>query len=223
MKHVLLFCFMSCTFLLSGQMVSIEGGPVFTKTTYGEKSFVIYTATIPDKIHTGYFLRGNIQYLRSRFLELNTSLGITANGTKGTRNTQPGWGAGPIIEEVYKATISFASVNTTIRLKIPIKETHYIYLGIGPRLDYCLGYRENYALYSSYTINKLQYGLTGESGYSFNLGKMRAAVSVGFNYNKKRFFEYYQPPGPGFGSGRNEWTKITYITGGLQLIFPMNQ
>lgn len=176
---VMLFLFVATA---NGQMLKVEGGMAFSKLrTQGLDGNQLFDKSIkPFQMSVG------VEYLEKEHFNLSSSIGYLRTG--GKNKVIIAGGDGGILNSNfnYKYFIDYLTVNTLFNIKQINNRTIY-YIGIGPRLDFKLGSRENIYEDMDYLegkrpeLNTVIFGLKCEVGFWYDLGdKFRLGANVAY-------------------------------------------
>lgn len=165
-----------------GQTLKIQAGPSFSNLDWNTDaiSMSLYNETL-----IGYSFFVGLDYLNTKYFNLSSNLGILRKGGKQTIMLMSF--VGPSIERSYYAQLDYLSVNTLIDLKYPITDKITPYLFFGPRLDYLVGFSNEYdVLTVKDDLNGLNYGFVLGGGLKYDWSRFQIGIHADYylNFNK---------------------------------------
>ncbi len=208
-------------FAVESQIIGVKAGPVFSKINYSNS----WSNNIHfDQMHFGYFAGLDISYMNSEHFELNSNVGFLWAGGRGTKNNLE-WGT----QTKAKSSMGFLTISSQARFKFPLFKAATFYLGVGPRIDIPLTYKENVHFFESIDfyansplmlfetsggISKLLYGVVAETGYKVQRGKNTFGFFVSYNYNVNKLFDLYISY-DGVTFEHQDWAWLNYLNVGF--------
>jgi hypothetical protein len=166
---------------LFGQTLDVQIGPSFSKSKW-ENLWMTEHPLLEDKV-VGANASIGLEYWDHTYFNLSSSLGFIQKG--GKDSIPLAWGPPePIPLTFYKLKLNYVTFNTSVIVKIPIRNVITPYLMAGPRIDYLVSYKEDASIVKFYEdidkLNYVRYGFITGAGIKYNLDKIQ--VGVVFNY-----------------------------------------
>ena len=166
---------------VNGQILSFKLGPSFSKLT--SKATPGACLVTDENTIIGINAIVSVDYLNFKYFNLSSGIGFIQGGGKEEIVT---YGSPYQIDNI-SVKLNFLTINTTIKLKIPIKEIFEPYINIGPRVDYLLSYSHVSDLFNTNPdINKILYGALLGGGLIFKVKKIQLGLACDYylNFNK---------------------------------------
>lgn len=173
-----------------GQIVALKVGPVFSKMEW--KNSLVHSTAFEEG-YTGFAVIAGMDYLLKKHFCLATDLGYINSGGKGTIiTTDP---AGNPLEDVeIKTNLHYLTFNTIGHFKFMLGEHIEPFIGLGPRIDYLVGYSEDAKLLKTFeeedALDKVLYGFVGSAGFHYELEKLSFGVEYQYNFDMNKVVEY---------------------------------
>lgn len=219
-SYFTVFMVMILTQIGLSQILGFKAGSVFSKIDY----FNTWSNNIRlDKIHFGYFAEADMSYLNKKKVELNSTVGFVWGGGRGEIWKQE------IGTFDAKASMGFLSISSQARIKLPVFKSAVFYLGVGPRVDIPLMYKEDVYFFeyiefwtnnsfnyfeTSGGISDFLYGIKAETGYRFQRSKNNFSFYLSYNYNSNILFDLYRNHS-GNQLELTDRAKLNYVTFGF--------
>jgi hypothetical protein len=194
---------------LQAQDLKLKFGATFGKTIFSSGSFVDL-----DGVLVGEAASLGVDYWNKKRLFLSSEVGIIKTGVTGnTHSPVPGNGAQPIHKYIAKISVRSLTASTLLNLKLSANEGRVLYIGIGPRVDYLLDYKENNKLLqpaeAGKYLHKTIYGISCLLGSKFTFNKFNWGFELKYNPNFNNFVDNIEY------SGFHRGFIINYMTFGL--------
>lgn len=155
--------------VLPAQTIKLKNGVSITNMKADNIPF------LNDYIYT-YNASVGVEYLESDDYYINTELGYFQKGGKEYN---------PLIEgkyNRYSKAWNYLNLATTFRYKFPMKED-FLYLGVGPQLDFLLSNPKDFAetMYDEgYTLKRMSLGVVPELGFVIDRDRFRYGVEISY-------------------------------------------
>lgn len=166
---------------LFGQTFNLQIGPSFSKSNW-ENIMMSQHNLLEDNV-TGTNASLGIEYWDNTYFNLSSNLGFIQKSGKDSIQLVFG-PPDPIPLTPYKLKLNYLTVNTSVIVKIPIRDVITPYIMAGPRIDYLVSYKEDIAVIKDYEdidkVNYLIYGFITGIGINYKFDKIQ--VGIVFNY-----------------------------------------
>ena len=170
---------------VNGQTLFLKLGPSFSKLT-SEATPGACPVTDENTI-IGINAIVSIDYLNFKYFNLSSGTGLIQEGGKEEIVTY----GSPYQTYNISVKLNFLTVNTTIKLKIPIKEIFEPYINIGPRVDYLFSFSHVSDLFSTDPeTNKILYGALLGGGLIFKINKIQLGLACDYYLNLNKLMDH---------------------------------
>jgi hypothetical protein len=192
MKHCFIFLFVFLPIMtLFGQTFNLQIGPSFSKSTW-ENLWMSEHILLQDRV-VGTNASLGIEYWDNTYFNLSSSLGFIQKGGKDSIPFEFG-PPEPIPVTFYKLKLNYLTVNTSVIIKIPVRDVIIPYLLAGPHIDYLVSYKEDAAIIKDYVdedkVNYLSYGFITGFGVRYKLDKIQLGVVFNYLMNLNNLVDY---------------------------------
>ncbi|MDR1200524.1 MAG: hypothetical protein LBL58_02690 [Tannerellaceae bacterium] len=151
------------------QVLKINNGISYSSFTH--KNIEILNSKI-----TSYSLTLGCEYLKKQYFELSSEIGYIQKGGREHDFIIFDNNNNNIRYINIDEKNNYLSINTTARFKYIIYN-NYIYIGIGPKIDFLLSDKE--LIHYDYILDRVSLGFKSEFGFTQNLNKK---INVGLNF-----------------------------------------
>ena len=173
-----------------GQTLFLKAGPSFSNMHY-ESSLV--TADPFTKGFTGVNVIAGINYLKIKYLNLSTGIGYIRKGGIASMTMVDNEGDSIGTTEITEK-MNYLTVNTTVNLKVPIKDLLEPYIFAGPRLDYLVSWKETNSFLQFFddegALNKISWGLLLGGGINFHFSRFLVGASFDYYLDFNKMVDY---------------------------------
>ncbi len=146
-----------------------------------------------DKNVIGFDASLGIEYLNFKYFNLSSGLGFIQKGGKDSIMVTGVLGEDGSMAE-FKIMLNYLTINTVVKLKVPIKNFITPYIIIGPRLDYLISYKEDLIFIKQFDeigkVNKFIYGFITGAGININIRKIQVGVVFDYYFNFNKLVDY---------------------------------
>lgn len=174
-----------------GQVVALKVGPVFSKLEYHNS--MAHSTSFEDG-YTGFATIAGIHYFLKKYFCLSTDLGYINSGGKGKTIIFDPYNPGDMHEVEIKTNLHYITFNTVAHFKILLGKHFEPFIGLGPRVDYLVGYSEDAKLMKQFEdageLNKVVYGLVGVFGLHYELHKWVLGIEYQYFYDMNELVNY---------------------------------
>ncbi len=172
---------------VDGQTLSLKFGPSFSKLT--SKATPGACLVTGENTVVGFNAIANVDYLNFRYFNLNSGVGFVQGGGKEEIAT---YGSPYQINNIL-VKLNFLTINTSVKLKIPIKEIFEPYINVGPRVDYLLSYSHVSDLFNTNPdVNKILYGVLAGGGMIFKVKKIQFGIAFDYYLNLNKIVDHQE-------------------------------
>lgn len=174
-----------------GQVVALKAGPVVSRLNCHVTEL---HDTELDKSYTGLAAIAGIDYLIKKYFCLSTDLGYINSGGKGhTLVHDPDWPGGEHDINI-ETNLHFITFNTLVHLQYRFGEHLEPFVGIGPRLDYLLGYHEDAEMLHKFQeegeLNRWLFGAVAAAGVHFDVHHWVLGFEYQYNFDMNELVDY---------------------------------
>ncbi|HOY31399.1 MAG TPA: hypothetical protein PKW80_05935 [Bacteroidales bacterium] len=207
MKNKVLILFFLGINTLNAQTLNIKIGPAFSKMHFSAN----YNRQINfDEIYTGIAASFKIDYLQKKFFYLSSNFGFINIGGKGYINTNFD---GHVLRVYTKTSLNYLTLNSRFYFKFIDSKKISPFIGIGPRLDYLIHYRDDQQLIYPLKegLNKSLYGLDLVAGTHYSIKNFQLGVEIEYNHVFNKLVSFPSP----FIEGLTDKISVGYCTIGF--------
>ena len=172
---------------VNGQTLSLKLGPSFSKLT--SKATPGSCVVTHENTIIGFNAIASVGYLNFKYFNFNSGIGIIQGGGKEEIATY----ISPYQKDNISVKLNFLTINTSIKLKIPIKEIFEPYINVGPRVDYLLSYSHASDLFNTNPdLNKILYGALVGGGIIFKVKKIQLGLACDYYLNLNKIIDHQE-------------------------------
>ena len=178
MKKVgLLLIGLTVAIFANGQIVKIQGGTSISKLNW---DLLSVGAHLPyNETLIGYSIFAGVDYFNKQFFNLSSNIGMIRKG--GQEELQLNDPSGSYLRTITeKATLDYLSINTTIDLKYPIKETISPFISVGPRFEYLLSNSKHFDILDDGSLNSVSIGLILGAGVKYDISNLQLGLRADY-------------------------------------------
>jgi hypothetical protein len=180
-KNLLIFLSLVFVSTINGQTLFLKLGPSVSKLKADATPGACMV--IDENTAIGFNAIVGLDYLNYKYFNLSSGLGIV----QGVGNEVIATYESPYQIKDIPVKLNFLTINTTCKLKIPIKDVFEPYINAGPRIDYLLSSTHVGDLFTTNPgINKILYGALLGGGMIVRINKIELGLCCDYylNFNK---------------------------------------
>jgi outer membrane protein W len=188
---LIVLLFSSCFYTVQGQVIALKAGPVVSKLNCHVTEL---HDTELDNTYTGVAAIAGIDYLIKKYFCLSTDFGYINSGGKGhTLVHDPDFPGGEHDVKI-ETNLHFITFNTLVHLQYRFGDHIEPFVGIGPRLDYLLGYHEDAEMLHKFEevgeLNRWLYGAVAAAGVHFDVHHWVLGFEYQYNFDMNELVDY---------------------------------
>ena len=189
MTRLLLFLFLvsGCFNNSFAQILALKTGPVVSRL---DCHIPALHDTELNKGYTGVAVVAGADYLIKKYFCLSTDLGYINSGGRGHTLVHDEEGDHDL---TIKTNLHFITFNTLLHLQYKFANHVEPFIGIGPRLDYLVGYHEDAEMMTEFEeqgeLHKWLYGAVAAAGIHFDVHQWVVGFEYQYNWDMNELIE----------------------------------
>ncbi|MCF8230342.1 MAG: PorT family protein [Bacteroidales bacterium] len=185
-RTILLFFLIAGVTISNAQSLRVFIGPAFSTMDWKSSPSVVGVDEFFEKSYTGFQAGAGIDFLKTKYFYLSSNIAYKRLGGNGQVMAVDPYG-NDIGKVSTRTSLNMMSFNTSANLGIRIKERFFPYLGLGPRVEYLVSYKEKAAFLKQFEdfdeLNRLMFGMLALAGIKYELDKFALGLEFHYNHN----------------------------------------
>lgn len=196
-KYLFAILFSLVFFQANTQVLKLRIGPVLSRIDW----YIEHTSnSVYNNNYLGYSATLGIEYLHKKFFFLSSDIGFVNNGGKGELLLIPDQINPENSIYLYpEASLNWLTVNTVAKFKVDFGKQFSAFLGLGPRLDYLISYKEEVKFMEQFDkageLQKVIYGMISTIGLNYNINRFSIGTEFQYNLAFNKLVEDYSMEG----------------------------